>query len=115
MRRFHVAVAALATQATTCVARSAFSEISSDDEFVSRLDIDAAARDRVLDTLHTTRASGYIETETAHLACTIARFVFGPKLFMPDGSEFNDLVDNNWSVMNLPTTQIDAHAPRSGY
>lgn len=103
--RLSLAPIAVAIQATASAAQSAFSDIRSDDEFVSRLDIDAAVRDHVFNALNTTRNSDPIDTETANLACTIASFVFGTKLNMPDGNEFGDLVDNNWSVICLPTIQ----------
>ncbi|KAF3067391.1 Bifunctional solanapyrone synthase [Daldinia childiae] len=98
-----IAVASLSTQ------QRVYSAIENIGEFLSRLDISQESRAEVSAILNSSYVSDNNAqlslTDRADLACRVGGVVFGSSLYISSSTNYESLVDDNWSVTCWLTPQ----------
>ncbi|PVI05735.1 FAD-binding domain-containing protein [Periconia macrospinosa] len=102
MRSFSVFAGIFAFAACVCAQRNGYTNITTVDEFVARLNTNSIIESKIRTILNSSQARsngiGADTTANARLACEVTRLVFGSKLYSQQSKTYPDLADNNWSM-----------------
>lgn len=102
-----IAIAAAAVLvASPSAQQSAYSSIENVADFMSHLDISADSQAHISAILgppnvHINDSMQLNLNERSNLACLVAGIVFGSSLYTQASANYEDLVDDNWSVLCL--------------